>query len=315
MTHAARSETGVGRTYRQAGWLERLGVCGRSFAAATGLNVALKPLFHRLLGWIARVRLVATLPGGERIRVDPANRQLAWNAEEYTAFKEAVRPGATVLDVGANLGAYTVLFARWVGSRGRVIAFEPAPASRAGLARQLELNEAAGQVIVRPEAVSAATGTGLFHADGMQGSNRLLPRRAGGAGIGVATTSLDEFCAREGLDPDVIKIDVEGAELDALRGARHTIARRGAALALFIELHPSAWPRLGVTRADVEAELRAQGLTLERIDGGGDPWSIEGVCLRVLHFSERSERATRAAAGRGAPASERVGGPGAKPPD
>jgi FkbM family methyltransferase len=285
VTHA-KPQTGVGRSYREASWLERLARRARFLASATGSGGHLKPLFHRLLGWMASDRLVAALPGGERVRIDPANRQLAWNADEYAAFKAAVRPGDTVIDVGANLGAYTVLFARWVGPGGRVIAFEPAPDSRAGLERQLSLNDPPAQVIVRSEAVAASSGTRSFHADGMHGDNRLLPDADRG-GIQVPATSLDEFCAREGIEPDLIKIDVEGAELDVLRGARRTIARRGPALALFVELHPSTWPRAGVTRADVEAELRAQGLGVERIDGAGDPWSIEGVCLRVRHASER----------------------------
>jgi FkbM family methyltransferase len=283
----AKPQTGVGRSYREASWLERLAGRARFIASASGIGGLIKPLFHRLLGWTAGDRLVAALPGGERVRIDPANRQLAWNAEEYAAFKAAVRPGDTVIDVGANLGAYTVLFARWAGPRGRVIAFEPAPDSRAGLERQLSLNDPPAEVIVRPEALTTSSGMRSFHADGMQGDNRLLPD-AGPGGIQVSTTSLDEFCARQGIEPDLIKIDVEGAELDVLRGARRTIARRGPALALFVELHPSTWPSVGVTRADVEAELQAQGLALERIDGGGDPWGIEGVCLRVRHAGDRA---------------------------
>jgi FkbM family methyltransferase len=276
-------EVGIGRPYRRSSWLERLGGYLSATVAAAGLQKVLKPVYQAALGWVGGDRLVATLPGGERVRIDPAHRQLAWNAEEYAAFKAAVQPGATVLDVGANLGAYTVLFARWVGPQGRVIAFEPAPASRDGLERQLALNGAADRVAVRPEAVAAASGVRPFRADAMQGDNRLNVGDAGPGVILVETTSLDEFCAREDVSPDLIKIDVEGAELDVLRGARTTIARGGAGLALFIELHPLVWPTMGVTQADVESELRAQGLTLERIDGGGDPWAIAGVCLRARH--------------------------------
>ena len=93
--------------------------------------------------------------------------------------------------------------------------------------------------------------------------------------------SIDEFCEAAALSPDVIKIDIEGAELAALRGARRTIAGRGAALALFVELHPAIWPSLGVTRADIEAELVRQRLVVEPLPGVGDPWAVEGVCVRV----------------------------------
>lgn len=276
-------QIGVGRSYRDTTWLERVGSRLRSVVSGTALHDVLRAVFRSALGWAARDRLVATLPGGERVRVHPAHRQLAWNAEEYAAFKEAVMPGATVLDVGANLGAYTVLFAQWVGPRGRVFAFEPAPASRSGLERQLALNGVSERVEVRAEAVAAESGVRRFHADGLRGDNRLAigDGPSANAAIAVAATSIDAFCGAAGVEPDVLKIDVEGAELDVLRGARQTIARRGARLAVFVELHPTLWRQSGLTRGDVEAELAGQGLTLERIDGAGDPWAIEGVCLRV----------------------------------
>jgi hypothetical protein len=87
-----------------------------------------------------------------------------------------------------------------------------------------------------------------------------------------------------GLAPDVIKIDVEAAELDALRGARRIIARRGASLALFVELHPTAWLTLGTSRTDIEDELRAQRLAVEPLDPACDPWSTEGIAVRLRYI-------------------------------
>ena len=83
----------------------------------------------------------------------------------------------------------------------------------------------------------------------------------------VPSLSIDAFCDAGGIVPDVIKIDIEGAELDALRGARRTIAARGPALALFVELHPATWPSLGVTRAAIEEELGRQHLVVETLPG------------------------------------------------
>jgi FkbM family methyltransferase len=272
---------GVGRPYREPSWLERLGSRLRVVAAGMPLHGTLKRIYHAALGRVSGEGLMATLPGGECVRLDPAHRQLAWNADEYVAFKDVVRPGSIVLDAGANLGAYTVLFAQWVGPHGRVFAFEPAPECRAGLKRQLALNGVAARVAVRGEAVAGASGVRRFLASGLHGDNRLTAAGVPGDGIVVATTSIDDFCERERVSPDVMKIDVEGAELDVLRGARQTIARAGASLALFVELHPSLWPQFGITQADIESELRLQGLALERIDGPGDPWAIEGVCVRM----------------------------------
>ena len=71
---------------------------------------------------------------------------------------------------------------------------------------------------------------------------------------------------------------------DALRGARQTIARCGASLAVFVELHPSLWPAVGISRADIETELHAQRLAIEPLDGVADPWSTEGISVRVRYI-------------------------------
>jgi FkbM family methyltransferase len=270
-------QTGIGRHYREPSWLERL-ASGSARRAPAWMRVPLKRAYNALLAALPGDHLTCRLPGGETIRVDPGYRHLAWNAEEYAALKRHTRPGATVLDVGANVGSYTLLFAGWVGEAGHVYAFEPAAASRAGLERHLTINGLSRRVTVRPEAISDRSGSAPFLDAGTHGDNRLVPAATAGT-RSVPSLTIDEFCGASGLSPDVIKIDVEGAELPALRGARRTIAARGAALALFVELHPGTWPSLGVTRADLEEELRFQQLAVEPLPGVDDPWSVEGVCV------------------------------------
>jgi hypothetical protein len=99
--------------------------------------------------------------------------------------------------------------------------------------------------------------------------------------ISVPTVTIDRFCAREGVQPSFIKIDVEGAELAVLRGARETIRRGGDRLALFVELHPSIWTLSGETRADFELELDRQGLALQPLTSD-DPWDVEGMVVRLV---------------------------------
>jgi FkbM family methyltransferase len=275
-------EFGRGDDFRRPGWLERAGQSFRAPLANSRLKGPLKRIYESVLDQFAGNRLVAHLPHGESVRLTAANRQIAWNPEEYEAFRRVVKPGATVLDIGANLGAYTVLLAQWVGASGRVHAFEPAPSARAGLTRHLHLNGIRDRVVVHPEAVSDRPGTARFRAVGMQGDNRLLGSDTTD-GIDVTTTTIDEFCSASAIRPSFIKLDVEGAELQALRGARSTIASAGGAVGLFVEIHPHLWPAFGYSRADLEAELQHQGLRLERLDGQPDPWSLAGVTLRVRH--------------------------------
>ena len=98
----------------------------------------------------------------------------------------------------------------------------------------------------------------------------------------VRAVSIDQFCAEYRLKPQVIKIDVEGAEFAVLRGARSTIAGAGPGLQLFVEMHPHLWPGLGISVDDVRGECEAQGLVAEAVDGRGeDIWQTEGVCLRL----------------------------------
>lgn len=275
-------ELGRGESFRREGVLERAaGACGRLLGQSP-IRRAARRAWDAVLDRLPGDRLVCSFPGGERIRLAAAHRQVTWNLQEYDAFRRDVREGDVVLDVGANLGAYTLLFGRWVGPSGHVHAFEPAPATRRGLARHVSLNGFEARVSVRAEAMSVSEGRGRFLADGQHGDNRLIPDAAAlSSAVEIATTSIDAFCRSAGCLPALVKVDVEGAELDVLRGARETIAAAGDRLALYVEMHPHLWPSFGVTLADVEAELARQGLRAERLDGSPDVWNIEGVCLRL----------------------------------
>jgi FkbM family methyltransferase len=224
--------------------------------------------------------LECRLPGGESILVRPEYRHIGWNPDEYAAFRADIGSGDVVFDVGANLGAYTLLFGQWVGAGGQVYSFEPARDARLGLEQHIAMNALGKQVVVRAEAMSGTVGSAPFLSSGTSGANRLMS--ASGAGsCAVPTTTIDAVCASLGLRPRLIKVDVEGAELDVLRGARQTIAAGGEQLRLYVEMHPSLWPELGFSRQDVENELKLQHLEAQCLDGSPAAWELEGVCLRL----------------------------------
>ena len=136
------------------------------------------------------------------------------------------RPGWTVLDVGANVGYFALLAAHLGGARSRVFAFEPNPAMAALLRESILLNPGATIEVVPAACGDRGATTTLSvstdrHNTGLSTIARALPT---GAPIDVSMTRLDSFCADRALSPDLVKIDVEGAELAVLRGAEGLLA-------------------------------------------------------------------------------------------
>ncbi len=225
--------------------------------------------------------LRSTLPRGEVVRLTPACRRTLWNTEEYEAFRAATRPGDVVIEAGAHTGAYTVLFAQWVGATGHVFAFEPVPSIARLLRAQLALNGVADRVSVIEAAVGERAGTLALTSPGRFGINRpAAPGDPHSQRLTVTTVGLDEFCAERGVRPQVVKIDVEGAELSVLRGARQMLAAAPSAH-VFVEWHPSLWPSYGLSVNDFQRELEHQRLGAEALRPGDNAWQVEGICARL----------------------------------
>lgn len=279
--------------FRRRPFLEAAGERFRDAPIAPGLRSRLRRLYHGLLMWQTGGRgLPCTLPQGEVVRALPKYRGLSWNPTEYAGFRDALQEkrnttttttaaAVTALDVGANIGAYSILLGQWVGPSGQVFAFEPAPEPFDGLSRHVALNGLTNTVHPIQMAVGAEVTTAQLLVAGTGGESRLASAGDGGATIAVPVTTIDAFCAERGLSPDFIKVDVEGFELAVLKGARETIRRRGRDLALFVEMHPSVWPVLGISKDDILAELAAQSLSITPLQPTDDVWAVEGICVRL----------------------------------
>lgn len=269
--------------FRRRGYVEAAGEwCGNVLGRGSAREW-LKRLYHRALMLQTGERgLRREFPGGEVVRVLPAYRQLGCNFDEYTAFRSVIRPGMLAFDVGANVGAYSLLLAEWVGPEGAVYAFEPAPILFEGLRQHVRLNRRDMVITTVGSAIGAYDGLADFVVANTAGESRLAgPHARSTETQQVPLVTIDSFCARTGVTPDFIKIDVEGWELAALRGARETIRRAGRRLLLFVELHPSSWPHLGITPGHVLAELNSLGLEMAPLIPGTDPWAVEGVAVRL----------------------------------
>ncbi len=156
----------------------------------------------------------------------------AYECAEWRFFERFVREGMTVLDIGAHHGFYTVLGAKRVGETGHVIAFEPSPRERNRLSSHLWLNGIRDTVKVYPEALTSEQGEATLFMDLEERNTGHNSLQASGSchrikQVIVRTESLDRFLKDHGIDRvDLIKLDVEGAELDVLRGATDVLVRR-----------------------------------------------------------------------------------------
>ncbi len=133
-----------------------------------------------------------------------------------------LKPGMVVFDVGANIGVYSLLSAKYVGDHGAVHAFEPTPETFARLCANAELNGFT-YIHLNQLAVAEKHGTSMLHLYEQNGMNSLAAQDWAGKPLGqvmVKTISLDEYVSAKDLPRvDLLKVDVEGAELSVLKGA------------------------------------------------------------------------------------------------
>jgi FkbM family methyltransferase len=248
---------------------------GLRLSSNSRLVARMRPAYDSLLSiCYGRRGLVRVLNGQERVRVRAAHRYATEDYEPpvFDYLKRHVRPGAVVIDVGAHVGLFTVLLARWAGPTGHVYAFEPTPVTRTALLDHLTLNRVAGQATVCPAAVSDEEGTCFLYTVSNCPENTLSSqhgRLPQAQGTPVTVTTIDKFCVARSLAPTVIKIDIEGFEIHALRGARQTLARHRPTLV--VEMHPMNWPEIGVARTEAEQVLATLPYRLTPLDGQGDP--------------------------------------------
>jgi FkbM family methyltransferase len=230
---------------------------------------------------------IAQLRNGLAIEVDPSDligreilRQGCWEWETFCFLEAWLAPGMTVIDAGANVGQYAMLASTRVGPRGRVHCFEPHPGVYRVLAGNLE-RAGCANVVARPLALAATPGSrDLFlQPIGNVGATSFKPSGAGRSGrrVRVKATTLDAYVKARRLGRvDLIKIDVEGAELEVLQGAARTLDAN-LDIVLVVEFLRENSRRFGYSVEELEAYLRVRGFRLFSIAMGGlDPYRPVG---------------------------------------
>jgi len=244
------------------------------------LERVLYPLFRRVdfrgKGRLRRILPVrdegtaqARFPGGFRLRLDlreSLQRDFLfglYDRRELDLVREHLGRGDFV-DVGAHVGLYTVAAA--VHGPGRVLAFEPNPSARAQLEGNIALNERA-DVLVVPKAVGDAPGAALLHVPRTPDpsfSSLAGGRFAEGEPIEVEVTTVDAEVEAAGLQPTVVKVDVEGGELAVVGGMQRTLDRHRPVL--LVEVNQETARELA-RRLDGYSGFRV-GRALEPLESG-----------------------------------------------
>lgn len=171
-------------------------------------------------------------------------RDKVWEPLETELFKSVLKPGMVVADVGANIGYYSLLAARGVGSTGVVYAFEPASDNFQMLEKNIRMSTSGSVVRLIGKAVGASSGViELYRSEANKGDYRTFSDHVPKFDpvqwtAAVDMISLDDVFTRESRLPDVIKMDVQGFEMEVWRGMSKLLASTQN-LTLFTEIWPA----------------------------------------------------------------------------
>ena len=184
---------------------------------------------------------------------------------ETELVQRLIKPGDTVLDIGANIGYYTLLFARLVGSSGKVFAFEPDPENFALLKRNVEINGYQNVTLVNA-AVSRQSGElKLYLSSENKGDHRIYASGEDRPSIEITAVALDDYFMSNPVKVNFIKMDVQGAEGQVMQGME-CLLERGSAGQIIFEFWPLGMRRAGDEAKDVVKQLIRHGFTIHLID-------------------------------------------------
>jgi FkbM family methyltransferase len=194
-------------------------------------------------------------------------------------IKDALKPSMKVLDIGANIGYYTLMVARALRGTGQVYAFEPEPFNFRLLAANVKINGYNNVTLIRKAVCDSNREVTLFRDLDFSGGHSLWRDNVNHPSIveHVSATTLDSF-AENIQKVDMIKMDIEGAEGRAIRGGEKLLKEQHPAL--FIEISPRLLRHAGDDHRDLIELLESWGYKLSMIDESGQ--KVEDLDLRKL---------------------------------
>ena len=193
------------------------------------------------------------LTDGERYRA----RTYGDEKEFLQLFLQEINSNDVVFDIGSCIGLYTIHAAK----RGAfVVAFEPEPNFNKRLKRNVKINNLKNRVEIHNWAVSNRLGSVKLYTDGISGSSPSLNLVGERGFVYVEANSIDNAIKSKNLKiPNIIKLDIEGAEMYALLGMQKVLSSENAPRLIFIEIHPDFLKTFNYTQENVETLIANYG--------------------------------------------------------
>ena len=252
---------------------------GRSIVRSTGqinhIRMLLGPLAGRLMFSMAPdVNGIFVLNGQRMVlansdRYPPIDMAMGeFEKQTVKIIEDTLRSGMTMIDIGAHVGYFSLLGASLVGDEGKIYAFEPEPQNYSLLADNIERN-GYKNVVAESKAVSEISGEAQLFISGLDNGSHSIyqnEKRKTTDYVPVQTVNLDDYLGTMGCHHiDLIKIDVEGAEIDVIKGMVGVLSREDAPT-LIIEFCPFLLEAAGKQPVDLINLIREMGFSIQYVE-------------------------------------------------
>lgn len=184
---------------------------------------------------------------------------------ETELVKNEIKRGDVALDIGANIGYYTLIFAKLVGEEGKVFAFEPDPNNFALLKKNVEINRYKNVILVQKAVSNKTEKIRLYLSARSVGDHRIYNSYDGRESIEIEAITLDDYFANYNGNIDFIKMDIQGAEGGALQGSSNLI-KKNKNLKIVTEFWPIGLKRFGIEPMEYLKSLIKHGFNLYEIN-------------------------------------------------
>lgn len=184
------------------------------------------------------------LVNGFKMYLDPTDALELRTSKKFEKFetelvRKEIKKGDVVLDIGANIGYYSLIFSQIVGTEGRVFAFEPDPNNFALLKKNIEINNLKNVILIQKAVSDTSIPLTLYLCDYNHAQHRIYPSPRCNEKITVESTTIDEYLSKTEFYNKInfVKMDVEGAEYDVIEGMKNTL-KLNPKLKLLCEFSP-----------------------------------------------------------------------------